>query len=175
MSGEQANKMATAAGKTAETGNKIPFGQWLVSKGILSYDELILALNEQSKHGGKLGEVLLRTKIPEAATLTRFLADYLSLEYKSLNEISEIDLKIARMLPETVSKRFSLVAIGEEDNKIVLAMADPLDVVAVDTISLRLNREIKVVVSSHDEIVRAIEMIYHSSDAEEPIDKKKHH
>jgi type IV pilus assembly protein PilB len=167
MSGEPANKMATVAGKTAETENKIPFGQWLVSKGILSYDELALALNEQCKHGGKLGEVLLRTKIPEPATLTRFLADYLSLEYKSLNEISEIDLQIARMLPETVSKRFSLVAIGEEDDKIVLAMADPLDVVAVDTISLKLNREIKVVVSSHDEIVRAIEMIYHGSDAEE--------
>jgi type IV pilus assembly protein PilB len=167
MMGEQVNKMMTMTGKPAGAGNKIPFGQWLVSKGVLSYDELVAALNEQSKNGGKLGEVLLRTKIPEPATITRFLADYLSLEYKPLNEISEIDLKTARMLPETVSKRFCLVAVSEEDGKIVLAMADPLDVVAVDTISLRLNREIKVVVSSHDEIVRAIEMIYHGSDAEE--------
>jgi type IV pilus assembly protein PilB len=167
VKGEQANKMTALAGKTAEAGNKIPFGQWLVSKGILSYDELVSALNEQSKHGGKLGEVLLRTKIPEPAMLTRFLADYLSLEYKPLKEISEIDLKIARILPETVTKRFSLVAIGEEDGKVVVAMSDPLDVVAIDTISLRLNRDIKVVVSSHDEIVHAIEMIYHGSDAEE--------
>jgi len=153
--------------KTSETRNEIPFGEWLVSNGFLSHDELVMVLNEQRERGSRLGEVLLRMKILEPATVTSLLADYLSLEYVQLNEVSKIDMNIARVLPEGIAKRFCLVAIGSEDDKIIVAMADPLDVVAIDTIALKLKREIKVVVSSHDEIIHAIEAIYHSSDVEE--------
>lgn len=159
--------MTAVKGKTAVTENKIPFGEWLVSKGFLSHDELAMVLNEQREHCVMLGEVLLRTKIADPATITRLLADYLSVEYVQLNDISKIDMNIARMLPEALAKRFGLVAIGEEDGKIVVAMEDPLDVVAIDTITPKLQQEIKVVISPYDEITRAIETIYHGSDVEE--------
>ncbi len=159
--------MTTVTAKPAETEKKLPFGEWLVSKGFLTRDELAAALKEQSEHGGKLGEVLLRTKIPKPTEITRILADYLSLEYGQLDDASKIDMNTARLLPEAIAKRFNLVAIGTQDDKIVIAMADPLDVVAIDTIALRLERELKIVISSQDEITRAIEMIYHGSDVEE--------
>jgi type IV pilus assembly protein PilB len=144
-----------------------PFGQWLVSKGIITRDELEAALKEQNETGGKLGEVLLSIKSREKSTITRFLADYLSLEYRQLDEVSKIDMNIARMLPEALAKRYCMAAVGSEDNKIVVAMADPLDIVAVDTVTHRLKHEIKPVVSSQEEITKAIEMIYHGSDVEE--------
>jgi len=159
--------MTTVTAKPAETEKKLPFGEWLVSKGFLTRDELAAALKEQSEHGGKLGEVLLRTKIPKPTEITRILADYLSLEYGQLDDASKIDMNTARLLPEAIAKRFNLVAIGTQDDKIVIAMADPLDVVAIDTIALRLERELIIVISSQDEITRAIEMIYHGSDVEE--------
>jgi len=59
------------------------------------------------------------------------------------------------------------VAIGEIDDTIIVAMADPLNVIAIDTISLRMKRQIKAVISSPQEIRHAIEMIYHGSDIEE--------
>jgi type IV pilus assembly protein PilB len=46
-------------------------------------------------------------------------------------------------------------------------MADPLNVVALDTVALKMKRQIKPVISSPREIQRAIEMIYHGSDVEE--------
>ncbi len=159
--------MIAVKGKTSLTGSKAAFGEWLVSKGFLSRDELATALNDQREYGGRLGEVLLRTKIADSATITRFLAEYLSLEYVQIDEVSKIDMTIARMLPEAIAKRFCLVAIGAEGDKIIVAMADPLDVVAIDTIAPKLKREIKVVISSHDEIIHAIEAIYHGSDVEE--------
>jgi type IV pilus assembly protein PilB len=159
--------MIAAKKETSETRNEVPFGEWLVSHGFLSQDELVTALEEQREHGGRLGEVLLRTKITEPAMVTRLLADYLSLEYVQLNDISKIDMNITLMLPEAVAKRFCLVAVGEDGGKIIVAMADPLDVVAMDTIALKLKREIKVVISSQDEITHAIEAIYHSSNVEE--------
>jgi type IV pilus assembly protein PilB len=161
--------MAALAPKNdnVEVKNEVPFGQWLISKGIISQDELNDALKEQQKSGGKLGEVLLKLKTQGATSITRFLADYLSMEYRSLEEVSKLDMTVARMLPEAIAKRFSLVAVGTEDEKIVVAMADPLDVVAVDTIKQRLKKELKIVVSSQEEITRAIETIYHGSDVEE--------
>ena len=59
------------------------------------------------------------------------------------------------------------MAIGEIDDKVIVAMADPLNVVAIDTITLKIKRQIKVVISSPQEIRRAIEVIYHGSDVEE--------
>jgi type IV pilus assembly protein PilB len=143
------------------------FGELLVSKGLLSREELVEALNEQREQGGRLGEVLLRLKRLSDEDVTLALAEYLSLEYMRLDDITKTDVNIARMLPEAVAKRFCLVAIGEVDDKVIVAMADPLNIIAIDTISLKIKRQIKVVISSPKEIRQAIEVIYHGSDVEE--------
>jgi type IV pilus assembly protein PilB len=143
------------------------FGELLVSKGLLTREELIQALNEQREQGGRLGEVLLRLKMLSEEDVTLALAEYLSLEYMRLDDASRINMNLARTLPEAVAKRFCLVALGEVDSKVVVAMADPLNVVAIDTIALKIKRQIKVVISSPKEIRHAIEQIYHGSDVEE--------
>jgi type IV pilus assembly protein PilB len=143
------------------------FGESLVSKGLLTRRGLIEALNEQREHGGRLGEVLLRLKKLGEDDITHALADYLSMDYVRLDDISKIDMETARILPENISKRFCLIPIGEKDNHIIVAMADPLNVIAIDTIALKMKRQIKVVISSPVEIRHAIETIYHGSDVEE--------
>ena len=148
----------------------LPFGELLVSKGLLSREELEKALDEQSKHGGRLGEVLLRLEKLNHEDVTLALAEHLSMDYIRLDDTSKMDnmnMDIARMLPETIAKRFCLVAIGEADDKVVIAMADPLNVIAIDTVALKMKRQIKPVISSPREIRRAIEFIYHGSDVEE--------
>jgi len=143
------------------------FGEFLASKGLLTTQKLGEALKEQRAHGGRLGEVLLRLKMLNEEDIAFSLAEYLSLEYCSIDNVSGIDMNIARLLPESVATRFCLVAIGEVDNKVIVAMADPLDVVAIDTITLKIKRQIKVVLASPREIRQAIEVIYHGSDIEE--------
>jgi type IV pilus assembly protein PilB len=143
------------------------FGELLVSKGLLTHRELIEALNEQREHGGRLGEVLLRLKMLSNDQVTDALAEHLAIEYIRFDDIARIDMNIARTLPESICKRFCLVAIGEIDDKVTVAMADPLNVIAIDTITLKIKRQIKVVLSSPQEISKAIEVIYHGSDVEE--------
>jgi type IV pilus assembly protein PilB len=99
--------------------------------------------------------------------VTQMLAEHLSMEYVHFDDISKINLNIARMFDESISKRFCLVGIGEVDGRIVVAMADPLNVIAIDTITLKIKRPIKVVIGSAQEIRRVIEIIYHGSDVEE--------
>ncbi|MBN2456988.1 MAG: Flp pilus assembly complex ATPase component TadA [Sedimentisphaerales bacterium] len=143
------------------------FGELLVSKGLLSRRELIEALNEQRLNGGRLGEVLMRLSLLSGRDVTEALADHLSMECIRFDDLAKIDMNAARSLPESIAKRFNVAAIGEIDGKVIIAMADPLNVIAIDTITLKLNRQLKVVISSQEEIRRAIEVIYHGSDVEE--------
>ena len=161
--------METKANISSPTKTKsdLLFGELLVSKGLISHRELIEALNEQRDHGGRLGEVLLRLKMLSNEDVTNALAEHLSMDYIRFDDVAKIDMNIARSLPENIAKRFCLVAVGEIDNKVIVAMADPLNVIAIDTIALKIKRQIKVVLSSPQEIKKAIDAVYHGSDVEE--------
>ncbi|UCC98205.1 MAG: type II/IV secretion system protein [Phycisphaerales bacterium] len=146
------------------------FGELLVSKGLLTQDQLLDVLNQQRDQGGRLGELLLRLKMLDDKAITATLAEHFSMEYihfDDTHQTDRIDRDIARTLPESIAKRFCLVVVAEEDNHIVVAMADPLNVVAIDTVTLKLKRPIRPAISSPREIHRAIELIYHGSDVEE--------
>lgn len=148
----------------------LPFGELLVSKGLLTRKELEKVLDEQSQRGGRLGEILLRLEKLNHEDVTLALAEHLSMEYIRLGDSSKtnkINMDIARMLPESIAKRFCLVAISEVDGNVVVVMADPLNVVALDTVTLKIKRHIKPAISSPREIQKAIELIYHGSDLEE--------
>jgi len=160
-------KSAQGISKPPETKTDLLFGEFLMSRGLLSHRELIEALNEQRDKGGRLGEVLLQLKMLTDETVTGALAEHLSMEYIHFDDVARIDMNIARILPESIANRFCLVAIEEIDDRVTVAMADPLNVIAIDTISLKIKRQIKVVLSSAQEIRRAIEIIYHGSDVEE--------
>jgi type IV pilus assembly protein PilB len=143
-------------------------GGLLLCKDLITADDLQKALADQREHGGRLGEVLLRLQIVDDSILTNALAEHLSIEYVNLEDVSRINTQVTRLLPETIAKRFCLIGIGEEeDGRLIMAMADPLDVFAIDTVMLKLRRSIKPMISSRREINRAIELIYHSSETEE--------
>jgi type IV pilus assembly protein PilB len=157
--------------KTTEEQAGLLFGELLVSKGLLSRDDLQEVLEAQRKQGGRFGEVLLQLKKLDDREVTAALAEHFSMEYIHFDDarkLEKIDMDIARMLPESIAKRFCLVAVDEDESKnIIVVMADPLNVVAIDTVTLKLKRQIKPAVSSEREIRRAIELIYHGSDVEE--------
>jgi type IV pilus assembly protein PilB len=156
--------------KIPETQQSLFFGELLVGKGLLSREELLKVLNKQREEGGRLGEVLLRLNLLSEEDITEALAEHFGMEYVRFNDVNKadiIDMEIARLLPESIAQRFSMVALREVDNRIIVAMADPLNVIAIDTITLKLKRQIKPVISSSREIQRAIELIYHGSDVEE--------
>ena len=156
--------------KISESQENLFFGELLVAKGLLRREELLQVLNQQREQGGRLGEVLLRLKMLNDEDITTALSEHFDMEYirfDDKNTIESINMDIARLLPESIAKRFYLVAIGEENNKIVVAMADPLNVIAIDTVTLKLKRQIKPAISSPREIQKAIDYIYHGSDVEE--------
>jgi type IV pilus assembly protein PilB len=152
---------------TIEMESRHLFGEFLVDKGYINQEQLGKALAEKVEKGCLLGNVLSELKILDEEKVTEALAKFLSMEYFCLDDVSDMDVNLARVLPENIAKRFCVVVVGEEDDKVIVAMADPLNVIDIDTISLKIRRRIKVVISSESRINRAIETVYHGSDIEE--------
>jgi type IV pilus assembly protein PilB len=145
----------------------LPFGELLVSKGLISHQDLMQALDEQRQHGGRLGEILLQLEKILETDLIKVLSEYLDIEHVQLRYITDIDVAVARSLPENITKRFNLLPIGEYAGKVTIVMADPLDVVAIDTVVRKMKRQIKPVLGLRSEIRHMIEQVFHGSDVDE--------
>jgi type IV pilus assembly protein PilB len=145
---------------------KVRFGELLLSKGLLNRRELTEALNEQRSRGGRIGEIIVKLRMVGDEDVRIALAEHLATEHVHLDG-RDIDMNIARLVPENLAKRYNLVAIDEKDGKVLVAMADPLDVVATDTVTMKTGREIQPVLSSLREIRQTIEKVYHGSDIDE--------
>ena len=141
-------------------------GEYLVSKGLLSRAGLGEALKEQKIRGGRIGQVLTALGIISDVDLTSALGEFFSIEYLHV-EPSRVDVSVARLLPEAVAQRYCLVAVGQRNGRVVVAMADPLDVIAIDTVGMKMHRDVEVVISRASEIRKAIEAVYHGSDIDE--------
>ncbi len=143
------------------------FGDWLIQKGCIGDEQLQAALDKQRQDGGRLGQALVQLEYLQDIQLTQLLAEYLGLEYQSLENLEDIDKEIARCVSENIAKRFCVLAIHQSDDRIIVAMADPLNVIAIDTVSVKLKKPIKTVLAAESEIQRAIEYVYHGTDVEE--------
>ncbi|AQT69580.1 Type II traffic warden ATPase [Anaerohalosphaera lusitana] len=154
--------------KTRETPSRsCYFGEWLLKRGVVDHKSIYDALEEQKIHGGRLGEILGRRHSLSPDELTNELAAYLDLEVLELTDKNRIDIDAARQIPESLARRFSLVLVGLENGLAVVAMSDPLNVVAKDRIETMTGLPLKVCLSSEEGISRAIEWIYHGCDEEE--------
>jgi type II secretory ATPase GspE/PulE/Tfp pilus assembly ATPase PilB-like protein len=148
-------------------GGRVRFGEWMVSNGHINDDDLEKALLAQGSGGGQLGEVLQRLGVLSEGEVIRLLSEYLSIEFISLKDVSKIDMEVARGLGESISRRFNVLGIGVSDGRVVLAMADPLDIVAIDTVALKMKCEVRAAICLSSELVKARESVYHGSYIEE--------
>ena len=139
-------------------------GEILVRAGVVTEEQLLLALSHQHLEGGKLGQVLVREGAVDEETIARTLAEQKSLEYVSLNTYP-ISREAAAQVPERVARRSLILPIDYRDDQIVLAMADPLDVEAIDDVHLRSGRVVLPVVSTPSQIRYAIEKYITAADA----------
>ncbi len=71
-----------------------------------------------------------------------------------------LDREIGNLLPETMARRYKMVCIGKLEKKIVVAMADPLDVFAIDDVKIRTGLDVDSVLAEADAIELAFKEVY---------------
>jgi type IV pilus assembly protein PilB len=72
----------------------------------------------------------------------------------------EIDPHIVRLIPREMARRFRLVAVAQENEALLVAMEDPLDVIATDTVAANTGFEIRPRAADPEQILAAIEKYY---------------
>ncbi len=123
----------------------------LVEQGILDRDKLEeIRQDAQSKHM-PLFAYLVAGKHVTNELLTKTVAHASNMPYVNLLS-STVDPKMLSLLPKEIAERYMAVPLGEIDNRLVIAMLDADNVQAVDFLSNKVGRALKVYVASEEGI-----------------------
>jgi len=143
-------------------------GEILIKSGILTQTQLDEALSRQRSEGGKLGQVLVRSLVLTEEDIARSLADQKGYPFINLTAY-KVDRSAAALVPERIARKRLVVPVGIDDGALVLAMADPLDVEAIDDVHLQTRMGVRPVVATATQIQYAIEKYVASADAVQDI------
>ncbi len=119
----------------------------LVDEGLVSKDALKLAQQESAQTKKPLFELLADKHIIDDEMLTHAIAQVSGVPYVNLTN-SIIDQEVLNLLTEDVAERFMAVPLAEVQNRLAVAMVDASNVQAVDYLSNRIERPLKVFMAS---------------------------
>jgi type IV pilus assembly protein PilB len=130
-------------------------GEILIEHGLLTEEGLERALLEQSREDQPLGRILIDLGLVREPDLVAALAKQIGFEFVDLTSYS-IDASAASLVPEHVAKRYRALPIGYQDNRLIVAMADPANLFAMDDIRTITGFDIQPVVATASDIETAI-------------------
>lgn len=137
----------------------------LVTDGALTASDLEALKVESKQKGTPLLGLLVSSGRVSNEQLTRTIAHVTKVPYVNLTD-AKIDPKVLELLPEDIASRFMAVPLGEMQNRLVVAMLDADNVQAVDFLSNRIGRPLKVYAASEDGIKQVLRQYdAHISDA----------
>ena len=138
-------------------------GQILISQGILTEDQLRIALLEQLKTHQPVGKLLVNLGFVSEATLRDALSEKLGLQSVDLTQIV-VDSMALKLVPREFSKRHTVfpVALDRDARKLIVALADTNNIVALDQLRAQLRGEfvLEPRLAGEGEIGRAIDQYY---------------
>ena len=139
-------------------------GQILVDLGYLTEDQLWDVLEEQKQSQGEIiGQVAIRMGLVTEAQVTEALAEQWGMPVIKLEETT-IPPMVIDMVPETMASMYKIVPISLKDGVLVVAMADPQNVGALDDLRNFLGVDVRGAVSSLQDVEKAIERVYVNTD-----------
>jgi general secretion pathway protein E/type IV pilus assembly protein PilB len=143
--------------------NRQPIGQVLIAQGVISEDQLRIALLEQMKSNQPVGRLLVSLGFVSEATLRDALGESLGQKAVDLGRAT-VDPLALRLVPRDTAKRHGLLPLNydAEERRLTIAIADPNDIVALDRLRALISPEllIETVLAGESEIARAIDQHY---------------
>ena len=142
---------------------KLPLGKLLIQKGVISEDQLRIALIEQRRSNEPLGKLLIMLGFVTENTVREALSENLNQQSADLNSLV-VDAIALKLIPKEVAKRYRVFPIVYErqTDNLILAMSDTNNIVALDQISAMLVKGITItpLLVGDSDIQRAIDQYY---------------
>ncbi|PIU20449.1 MAG: type II secretion system protein GspE, partial [Elusimicrobia bacterium CG08_land_8_20_14_0_20_59_10] len=144
-------------------------GEMLVSAGLITAGQLGEALELQRTGGGKLGQLLVHKKFIEERGLLEFLSKQFGIEFVDLRNLN-VSAEVLKIIPENIARRYGLIAVSKSENKLKVAMEDPLNIVILDDLKMMTGYDVKPVFGAESDISAAIDKNYGVKSSKEALD-----
>lgn len=140
---------------------KLRLGDVLVNSGVISIDDLEKGLSRQKGTGRKLGEVLVDEGLVTEENIAKALSNQLQYDMVELQNV-EIEEDILKLVPANVLKKYKVLPFEYSQDNMMLrvAMADPMDIAALDDINIITNMQVEPVVATTGSVMLAIDRYY---------------
>ena len=144
-------------------------GQTMLDRGLVTMDQLDDALALQRSTGRRVGDALVEIGAISRYDLTRVLADHLGVPFVDL-QAKQPDPLLTSVLPEEVARRYNALAITRWNDQLVIAMANPNDLFALDDLHLVTRSPIIAAMADEEHLAAAIDRVYKVSTLETTLD-----
>jgi type II secretory ATPase GspE/PulE/Tfp pilus assembly ATPase PilB-like protein len=142
--------------------NEEYIAELLVEAGTVSQAD-IQASRASLSGGETLVEHLLHRGDVSQETVAQVLASSAGLDYMALEDLT-IAPNVLEAIPDEVARRYRVIPVADDGTYLTVAIADPLDFEALDTLPHILGRQINPVCSTHRAIQQFLKQFYHASD-----------
>ncbi|WP_203246781.1 GspE/PulE family protein [Sporosarcina beigongshangi] len=133
-------------------------GDLLVEANVISAEQLDVALARKNRDE-KLGDFLINENLLTEQQLIEVLEFQLGIPHIHLNQYS-IEPELLQLLPKELAKRTNVMPIRKDRNKLLIAMADPMDYFAIEEIRMATGCQIETSIAAKDDLFRTITKYY---------------
>jgi type IV pilus assembly protein PilB len=140
-------------------------GHLLLSKNIITDEQLNKAVDLQKKEGGRISSNLVKLDILSEDALINFLSEQYHVASVSLSP-EEVDTEVIKFIPYDVAHKYQIFPISKNGAVLTVAMIDPSNVFAIDDVKFMTGYEVQPVVASETAIKEAIAHHYEQSSEE---------
>jgi type IV pilus assembly protein PilB len=138
-------------------------GELLVREKMISPAQLKKAQERSKMEGSRLGYEITRLGYLDETDLTKFLSRHYGVPSINLGEVQVPD-NIVQLIPREVAERHQCMPVNRSGATLVMAMADPANIYAIDDLKFMTGYNIEVVVASESAIQEAITKYYGGSE-----------
>lgn len=147
-------------------------GDLLTSVGLITPEQLDHALEAQKESHKRLGAVLIDEGIISEQHLIETLELQLGIDFIDLSRV-HIPMELAQLLPKSIARRHSVVPVKLVKDELVLAMADPLNFVAIEDVRTATRKRVTPRIATAAAVDRAIATLYGNEGAVRAIEELK--
>jgi len=131
----------------------------LIAKKHLTQEQLERALEVQEEKGGRLSDIIVSLKYIKEKELIQVLSEGLGFPIIDLKRF-KIDLEMAKTIPADIARHYQILLVSKMGNTVTMAMADPLNIFAIDHLRSLTGYTINPIISTSQDILQAIELAY---------------
>ncbi len=139
-------------------------GEILVRRGVVTEERMRALLDVSRERGADLRDLVISQQVAGEAEVARALADETGLPFVERLDVAQIPTDVALRLPITYSKQRQVLVLGETDSTVRIALADPLDLSAVDDVRAMFKKPVEQFVATGEQVLDAINRVYERAD-----------